>query len=178
MRLACLAGACGIVCIAFLSAAGLAVAEDDSPYVVPLSIDELDPAALDAARRYFAMPSMQGLSAARHDPRVIARRVEGSLPEGIMTDSQRENLLLMAAEELSGVKEERDATTIRVLAHVYTAEELEALIAFEQTDAGRSIAEKRPIYALLLREATASLRRDALQRIIERLTGFETQPEQ
>ncbi len=171
--------ACAFLCMAaVLFVAGFAGASEDSPHVVPLTMEELDPKALDAARRYFAMPSMQGLSTAKHDPRVIARRVENALPEGIMTDNQREDLILLAAEELSDVKEEYDATTIRVLAHVYTAEELEALIAFEQTEAGRRIAEKRPIYSVLIKEATASLRRDALQRIIERVTGIKAAPEQ
>ncbi len=169
----------GRVCVLISALAGAPVlAEEGGSHTVPLSMGELDPDALDAARRYYAMPSMQGLSAARHDPRVIAHRVEKSLPDGIMTDDQRDELIRMAVEELSSTKEERDATTIRVLAHVYTAEELEALIAFEQTDAGRRIAEKRPIYSVLIKEATASLRRDALRRIVERMTGIQTEPEQ
>lgn len=178
MKPACLVRFCSIASVAILLALGAATAEEKNPLAVPLSTDELDPDALDAARRYFAMPAMQGLSAARHDPTVIAHRVENALPDGILTDDQREALLVIVGEELSGTKEESDATTIRVLAHVYTAEELEAMIAFGKTEAGRSIAGKRPIYSVLIREATGSLRSDALGRIIERFTGFKTEPKQ
>lgn len=164
--------------MAVLLAADVAEAKDGDDYTVPMSVDEIDPERLDAARRYFAMPSMQSLSAARHDPRAIARRFENGLPKGYMTESQREAVIAMATEEFSGIRVERDETMIRVIAHVYTVEELEALIAFEETEIGRRIAEKRAIYSVLVKEATASLNRDAMSRIMERLTGFKTEPEQ
>ena len=163
------------ICLAILLAPGLAPglanAAEDDPYAVTLEIADLDPDALDAARRYFAMPSMQALSALRHDPRAIAHRFEKNLPENAMTADQRDAFIAIVIEEFSGMKEERDATKIRVLAHVYAAEELEAMIAFEQTEIGRRIAEKRPVYSVLVKDATASLRRDALQRVMERFTG-------
>lgn len=164
------------LCMGLLAGHG-AYAQDKGAYTVPLTAQELDPDALDAARRYFAMPAMQGLSAARHDPRAIAHRFEKSLPEGAMTDAQRDAFIDIAMEEFSNIKAERDATAVRVLAHVYTAEELEAMIAFEQTEIGRKIAEKRPIYSVLIKEATASVRRDALRRVMERLTGVKMEPE-
>ena len=144
---------------------------------VPLTAADLDPAALAAARRYYAMPSMQALSIARHDPRAIARRIGKAMPEGYMTDAQREAFLALAIEEFSAMKAERDETAIRVLAHVYTAEELDALVAFERTEIGRRIGEKRPIYAILVKEATASLRREALRRVMERFTGTPMEQE-
>lgn len=144
----------------------------------PLAAGALDPAALDAARRYFAMPSMQGLSAARHDPRAIAHRFEQNLPGGMMTEDQREVFVALITEEFASMKAEYDETTIRVLAHVYTAEELNALITFEETDLGRQIAEKRPIYSVLIKDATAGLRRDALTRVLERFTGVKMEPSQ
>jgi len=163
------------VCIGIgILAASPGIADDG--YSVPMAVRDLDPDALDAARRYFAMPSMQALSIARHDPTVIAHRIEQALPERIMTESQREAMIELTMEEFSGMKAESDETTIRVLAHVYTAEELDAMIAFEQTEIGQRIAEKRPIYSILNRDAKASLRREALGRIVQRLTGVETEP--
>lgn len=152
-----------------------ASAEDIAPDL-SLATRDLDPAALDAARRYFAMPAMQGLSAMRHAPAAIARNVESNLPEGAMTPAQRDAFLAIVTEEFAALKAEHDETTVRVLAHVYTAEELEALIAFERTVLGRRIAEKRPVYSVLVKDATASLRRDALARVMARFTGQLMEP--
>ena len=165
-------------CMATLLSASLSHADELDGSAASLTASDLDPAALDAARRYFAMPSMQALSTLRHDPRAIAHRFATSLPENAMTADQRDAFLAIAIDEYSGMKLEHDETTIRVLAHVYTAEELDAIIAFEQTEVGRKIAEKRPVYSVLIKDSTASLRRDALGRIMERFTGIKQEPNQ
>jgi len=163
-------------CMATLPTTGFSDADELDGSATSLNISDLDSAALDAARRYFATPSMQALSALRHDPRANAHQFTKNLPENAMTADQRDTFIAITLDEFSDMKLEHDETTIRVLAHVYTAEELDAIIAFEQTEVGRKVADKRPVYSVLVKDATASLRRDALGRIMERFTGIRQEP--
>lgn len=112
----------------------------------------LPAAAQDAralAEQYVTMPGVQQMMNEMFSPEAVAAQFAASLPPGTaLSQDQQDRIGALMSERLGALRPSMEAAMIDASAETFTPEELSALIAFYESEAGASVmAKMQPMMA-------------------------------
>ena len=100
---------------------------------------------LDLAQQYTQLPGVQSMIDDMFSPETMSAQVRATLPPGLnLSEGKMARIGQLLSREMNKIRPDLEAIMTTTSAEQFTAEELEALIAFYSTEHGASVMSKMP----------------------------------
>lgn len=136
-----------------------------------------EPATRALAERYLSLPANREMIDTMFSAETLGAQFAASLPPAMQpSERQQAEIGALMARELGAIRGDMETEMVSGAMATFTAEELEALIAFNETPIGESITRKMPAYMQQTMVGLAPRVAEMIQGIAPELTRILTQP--
>ena len=104
----------------------------------------------DLAEDYANLPEVQAMWDDALSPLYLANQFRLSVPLSVdVSNDQLDRIGALLAREMTALRPMMEAVMVDRLADMFTADELEALVAFYQSEHGASVMQKMPVFTTM-----------------------------